>query len=64
MTGQNRKADFLAGSKNDYQNANKDKVVSVEEWLKEAHAEPLFQKILDKLKITWEELEVSLKEAA
>jgi len=50
--------------KTDYARENKGGTVSVEEWLKTGYAEPLFEKILSKLKITHAELETALKEKA
>ena len=60
----NAKSSFIEGLKTDYARENKGGTVSVEEWLKTGYAEPLFEEILSKLKITHAELETALKEKA
>jgi hypothetical protein len=57
----NAKSTFLEGLKGDYARDSNGGTVSIEDWCKIGYAEPLFEKILKKLKITHEELESSLK---
>jgi hypothetical protein len=53
---------LLNGMVADYKLENNGGKISVETWLTPYHAEPLFEKVLSKSKVTWAELEAKLKE--
>lgn len=57
----NRRQVFLKGFAEDYQRESNNGAISVDEWLKPFRTEPLFEKILKTINVSWEQLENYLK---
>lgn len=58
----NLREKLINGMKSDYNEARSKWEISIADWLKPYYAEPLFDKILSKSKVTKAELEVALNE--